>query len=79
MTDICSVVSDDKDALDGILNYTITRLLDCYDLSGDPRYKKINSAVGVLECVKQEFYRRLAGPYEDTAIEKNGDINIYEK
>ena len=31
--------------------------------------------MGVLDCVKQEFYRRKLAPYEDVAIQKNGDIN----
>ena len=31
----------------------------------------------MLECVKQEFYRRLASPYEDECISKNGDIDVY--
>jgi len=30
--------------------------------------------MGVLECVKQEFYRRRAVPYEEEKIEENGDI-----
>lgn len=31
-------------------------------------------AVGALECCKLEMYRRLIGPYEDTAIGRNGDV-----
>jgi hypothetical protein len=38
------------------------------------RYYHINKAVGVLECIKMEFYRRVAAPYEDTKIEQNGDV-----
>lgn len=72
-----SLTKDGQDAVDGMLNYCITSLLDVYDLRANPRYKNINSAIGVLECVKQELYRRLAGPYEDKAIAKNGDIPIY--
>lgn len=30
--------------------------------------------MGVLECVKQEYYRRVAIPYEDQAKERNGDV-----
>lgn len=72
-----SLSRDGQDAVDGMLNYVITSLLDTYDLRGHPRYKNINSAIGVLECVKLELYRRLAGPYEDRAIAKNGDIPMY--
>jgi hypothetical protein len=37
-------------------------------------YKHINEIIGVLECAKQEFYRRVAAPYEDTKIQENGDV-----
>jgi hypothetical protein len=30
--------------------------------------------VGVLECAKQELYRRILIPYEDAKIELNGDV-----
>jgi len=30
--------------------------------------------VGALRCAWNEFYRRKAGPYEDTKIEENGDV-----
>ena len=63
--------SEPEDVQDGELNYVVSRLLHgIYPL----RYRHINRAVGVLECAKLEFYRKIAGPYEETAIEKNGDI-----
>lgn len=34
--------------------------------------------VGVLEAVKCELYRRHIGPYEDRAIQRNGDV-CYDK
>jgi hypothetical protein len=33
---------------------------------------------GVLENIKQEFYRRVAVPYEEEKIVKNGDIREYK-
>lgn len=72
-----SLTKEGQDSVDGMLNYCITNLLDVYELKFKPRYKNINSAIGVLECVKLELYRRLAGPYEDKAISKNGDIPMY--
>jgi len=30
--------------------------------------------MGVLECIKQEFYRRAVAPYEDKKKEENGDV-----
>ncbi len=59
------------ESVDGHLNYIVTRIIkEVYPL----RYYHINRAMGVLECIKQEFYRRVAAPYEDTKIEQNGDV-----
>lgn len=74
-------INDLADSLttDGDLNYAITRLVSRYcALEGNWRYTLIARAVGALECVKLEFYRRLAGPYEDKARDKNGDIAEYQ-
>lgn len=59
----------------GDLNYAITRLVAMY--MGAPTYAKINEAVGILECVKLELYRRLATPYENQKKIDNGDIPEY--
>ena len=70
------------DEKEGVLNYSITSLLESLarkDNKTTWSYRYINRAVGVLMCVLQEFYRMLAGPYEDKAIEKNGNINVYNK
>jgi hypothetical protein len=56
----------------GELNYTITKL--CIDYLVERDYDEFNEVVGVLECVKQEFYRRMVAPYEDKKIEENGDV-----
>ena len=57
----------------GNLNYLITRLCLMY-LGKDYNYAMINSAIGALECAKQELYRRIAIPYEDKKIKENGDV-----
>ena len=36
-------------------------------------------AIAVFEAAKLEFYRRIAAPYEDRAIAKNGDIPEYQQ
>lgn len=57
----------------GDLNYVISRII--WDLFREkPSYTLGNNLVGVLECVKQEFYRRKLGPYEDLKIKESGDI-----
>ena len=57
--------------IDGELNYVVSKILrEIYPL----RYFHINKAIGVLECIKLEYYRRVAAPYEDLKIEETGDI-----
>lgn len=57
----------------GELNYIITRIVMAHvGPCGD--YERIASVTGVLENVKQEFYRRLAAPYEDGKKEQHGDV-----
>lgn len=58
----------------GELNYIITYIINNY-LKGAPEsYDEYNSIIGVLECVKQELYRRKIAPYEDRKMEENGDV-----
>ena len=55
----------------GVLNYSVSCILkQLYGL----RYSEVNEAVGALECIKQEYYRRVASPYEDLKIKENGDV-----
>lgn len=62
---------DDNELRDGCLNYVISSLVSqLYSVN----YKDINAAIGVLECVKLELYRRVAAPYEDTKIKQYGDV-----
>jgi ribosomal protein S3AE len=57
--------------IDGELNYIVTKMLkEVYPL----RYYHINKAIGVLECIKLEYYRRVAAPYEDSKIKDSGDV-----
>ena len=60
----------------GEMNYVITRiLLEQFQVGySDVSYAKINEIIGILECAKLEFYRRLAAPYENEKIEQNGDV-----
>ena len=64
--------SDDPDNnFEGNLNYTFTSIINrVYNTS----YRSINDVVGVLECVKQEFYSRVATPYEKQKAYENGDV-----
>lgn len=57
----------------GDINYFVTRLMDLY-WNRDPCYARLALITGILENVKQEFYRRVAEPYEDRKKEIHGDV-----
>lgn len=77
-----SLIEDVVDALTGHgfeanstgdINYVISNIIwQLFDKQ--PSYKVANELMGVIECVKQEFYRRRVSPYEDEKIHINGDI-----
>lgn len=58
----------------GEMNYIITKLMMKFVEWHGSNYNAYNSAVGILECCKLEFYRRQVSAYEDLCIAKNGDI-----
>jgi len=58
----------------GELNYAITALAVAYITAHGLGYATINEVIGALECAKQEFYARVAGPYEDKKRLQNGDV-----
>lgn len=60
----------------GDINYTFSRILG--GTMGEISYPKIAIITGVLENIKQEFYRRAAAPYENLKINQNGDIKEYK-
>ena len=65
---------DDDPKTAGELNYKITeQCIEYMDAKGKS-YKTINEIIGVLECAKMEFYRRIAVPYENLKAEENGDV-----
>lgn len=43
-------------------------------LEGRRDYAGYAQAIGVLETVKMELYRRALAPYEDKKIAENGDV-----
>ncbi len=58
----------------GEMNYMITMIIINYLFDKGPTYTTYNMIMGVLESVKQEFYRRVVVPYEDQKIKENGDV-----
>lgn len=65
-------VRDPRSCSPGQMNYIITKLLLRY--MGEVGYFMINSIRGILACVGDEFYWRVARPYEDEKREENGDV-----
>ena len=61
-----------------VLNYVFTSLILRW-LGDKPNYAKYNEVIGVLECVKLEFYRRAVSVYEDSKLIENGDVYSEEE
>jgi hypothetical protein len=58
---------------DGEVTYVIYKLL-LNHVRSNMRYNTLAECMGIIECAKQEFYRRIVAPYEDKKILENGDI-----
>jgi hypothetical protein len=69
VVDMIEKIPEDKQ--EGELNFFVTTILK---RSFSASYHNYNKIMGVLECIKQEFYRRQVAPYEDKKIEENGDV-----
>lgn len=68
-------------AFAGLINYTCTRLtLKVVRMQfGKMRYWLIATITGTFKNIADEFYRRLAAPYEDKQIVKSGDVDLYKE
>jgi hypothetical protein len=64
-----------NDLRPGDLNYILSTII-WHHFMRWPSYTQANELIGVLECVKQEFYRRKVAPLEDAKIAENGDLDI---
>ena len=63
----------------GACNYVISRLVAGAMKPDDGwSYTSLSNAAGVFDDAGNEFRRRLLDPYEDKAIEKNGDLPEYK-
>lgn len=80
-----------KDKREGLLESTVHELMELTDpgdinfvissltwkiFEKNKSYATANMLVGVLECVKQELYRRPVSRYEDIKIGQNGDLDV---
>lgn len=62
----------------GELNYCITRFCLNFLEKSVVSYVTLNEIIGLLECIKLEFYRRVLSFYEDKKCSENGDVYIYK-
>lgn len=76
INDIHKVIVEPTDFA-GILNYTCTRL--ALGLIPAHRYWSLALVAGVFQTLNLEFYRRVVVPYEDFAIDNNGDLREMEE
>lgn len=65
----------------GLLNYSCTRLAlktikICF---GQLRYWLIATLTGIFQNIAEEFYRRLATPYEEKKKEETGDLDLFQE
>jgi len=58
----------------GELTYVITIIIMKYLYERPRNFTVLNEIIGVLDNVKNEFYRRVVAPYEDQKIRENGDV-----
>lgn len=70
----------EETAFAGLLNYACSSLaMQVLEARfGRIRYGTIATVTGVFKNIADEFYRRVAAPYEDRQIETNGDLAQYE-
>ena len=69
-----ALIKESKPFTAGEFNYMITKLTDAFVNRTKKNYANLNDAIGVLECAKLEYYRRIASPYEEGKILENGDV-----
>lgn len=75
-----SCEDNSETAYAGLLNYSCTKLaMSVIDYRfGKIRYGILATITGVFKNIADEFYRRIAVPYEDKQIAKSGDVDLYE-
>lgn len=57
---------------EGNMNYVITSLIN--KVYPDVSYETINRVMGILKCTSDEYYRRIAVPYENQKAYENNDV-----
>jgi hypothetical protein len=72
---VTSAQADKDNTAKGDLNYVIFSIIKRYIEQNGVRYHRLQDFVnGTLGVCQMEANRRLVAPYEDEAIERNGDV-----
>jgi len=81
LAELISQASFNERDIAGLLNYSCTTLAmkTVKKRCGRIRYWTIALVTGVFKNISDEFYRRVAVPYEDNKIDDNGDIDVYKE
>jgi len=58
----------------GDMNYLFSKIAKEYIDTRGESYQHYQDCMGAMVCAMLEFYIRHVRPYEDTAIERNGDL-----
>jgi len=58
---------------DGAINYVFTRILLAF-FNEPTSYFNIERVIGLLECIKMEYMRRIGEPYENMKRIQNGEV-----
>lgn len=58
----------------GELTYVLYKACLEYLKNSEGRFQHHSEVIAALECAKLEFYRQHVAPYEDGAIQRNGDV-----
>ena len=58
---------------DGAINYVFTRILLAF-FDQPASYFNLERVVGLLECIKMEYMRRVGEPMENMKSIQNGDV-----
>jgi hypothetical protein len=68
-------------AFAGLLNYTCTRLAlkVVRQQFGEMRYWLIAILTGTFKNLADEFYRRVAIPYENKQMAQSGDVDLFKE
>lgn len=75
---ICDTYEEEADmnrTLPGLMNYTISQMIEYVYPVKDCGYKEFNEIMGFLECLKMEYYRKMVAPYENYKEKQNGPID----